>query len=126
MNKIILNIFLIFLSACSSLHVATLRNALPRTDGCSLELFASDNEVAKKFETLCLVETSTNKGVFSDKTAANAIDRARPALCACGADAGVIMSSSSAKAGFWTATFFTPTQDQSGNAQIKGIRYIKE
>lgn len=46
-----------------------------------------------------------------------------PALCACGADAAIIMSSSSAKVGFWMTTPFTPKQDQAGNAQLKGIRY---
>lgn len=125
MNKALLLMVVGTLSACAGATVTRLKTAPARPLDCDLEIFATEAEVPKKFETLCLVEAHTGTGLMHDRTAAGALAHAKPKLCECGADAAIIVEAQSKQSSDWTASVFTPIQDQRGNVSLRGIRYLK-
>jgi hypothetical protein len=124
MKKYLLALSCALLSACAGTSVLTLKPAAPREANCPLDLYASEAEVPKKFETLCIVESHTGTGWKDERTANAAIELARPELCKCGAQAAVIIDSSSKRSPDLLTSVFTPAQDMRGNAQVKGIRFV--
>ena len=91
-------------------------------DDCQLEVFASESEVKRTFETLCLVEGYTSTRMFADRTMTGAIEEARPKLCGCGADAAIIVDGSSSTASFWAPATLNEVR---GHAKLKGIRFVE-
>ena len=124
MIRILSSFLLVQLTACAGTSVMQLKVVPARPLDCKVDIFASDSEVPKKFETLCVVEAHTGAGWIHDKTASGALEQARPKLCECGADAAVLVDATSKQSSDWTTSIFTPIQDQRGNVKVRGIRYI--
>lgn len=123
MRKIIAAIILPTLAACAGTNTLTLKPAQPKPIDCALELYTAENEIPHKFETLCVVEAQTGTGMLDNRTATAAINLARPELCKCGADAGLIVDSHSRTASWWLPS---STDQMRGQAQIKGVRFLAE
>jgi len=109
-------IFLVaVLSACGSVGVTKMRASLPRPSGCDLDVYSSVAEVKHQFEVVCLIDSLTPSNAFADRTAAGAINRAKPSACECGADALIVesLNTQGTTAFGWG----------SGTAILKAIRY---
>lgn len=118
-------VMILVLSGCAGSTSTILKQATAKPLDCKFDIYASESEVQRKFETLCLVEAHTGQGLIHNKTISGAIEEARPKLCECGAEAAIIVDGSSKQASDWTATIFTPAQDLRGNAKLKGIRFTE-
>ena len=116
----------LFFTSCAGSNVMVLKPAVARPADCELPVFASESEVGRKFETVCIVEGRTGTAIFGDTSAAGALNQAKPSLCACGADAGLVVSSSSSQhaSGLFTGPW-TPVRDIRGNIQVRGIRFTE-
>jgi hypothetical protein len=112
------------LNGCSGVAATVLKQAPAKPLDCKFDVYVSDSEVPKKFETLCLIEAHTGQGWIHDKTISGAIDEARPRVCECGADAAIIVDGSSKQSSDWTATIFTPSRELRGNVKLKAIRFV--
>lgn len=124
MRKILFLLPVLQLIACAGSSVMRLKVAPSKPLDCKVDIFASESEVPKKFETVCLVEAYTGTGLIHEKTAAAALEEAQPELCKCGADAAIIIDATSKQSNVWTTSIFTPIQDQRGNIKVKGVRYV--
>lgn len=81
---------LLLVSACASVGVTPLKTASSKPYDCSLDIYLSEKEVPKSFETLCLLDSRTGTTAFDDRSASAAINLSRPHACQCGADAIVV------------------------------------
>jgi hypothetical protein len=87
-----LEVFLLFLAAsCTSVGVTRVKSAPSRASNCDLQVFTSEQEVTRPFEVVCLIDSQTGGTIFHDRTAAAAVEHARPYACRCGAD-GILIS----------------------------------
>ena len=110
--------------SCAGSDILQLKPAPARSPDCGMEVFASEGDVGRRFETLCIVEACTGQGMFDERTATAAIAEAKPSLCECGADAAIILEATSQSTNNWTATVETPSHELRGNAKLKGVRYL--
>jgi hypothetical protein len=103
------------MSGCGSVGVTKLKASLPRPSGCDLQVYSSAAEVGRRFEVVCLIDSLTPSNAFADRTAAGAINRAKPFACECGADGMIVesLNTQSTTAFGWG----------SGTAILKAIRY---
>jgi hypothetical protein len=109
-------IFLVVvMSACGSVGVTKLKASLPRPSDCDLQIYSSAAEVGRQFEVVCLIDSLTPSNAFADRTAAGAINRAKPFACECGANGMIVesLNTQSTTAFGWG----------SGTAILKAIRY---
>jgi len=106
------------LLGCATADVTTLKSAPPKHEDCDIDLFASEKDIKRPFETVCLITANTGSSVFEDRTMNGAISEIRPKACACGADAIVLMNGES---GGWNAM----TGNKQGHATVKAVRYQK-
>ena len=102
----------------------TLKAAAPHPDNCYFDIYTSECEVPRRFESLCIVEAFTGQTASDDTTMSGAIKLAQPKLCNCGADAAILLEGTSAQVGLWEANDYTLPQDRRGNAILKGIRFV--
>ena len=102
-------------AACGSVGVTTLRPVEARPDDCKLDMYSSEKEITRPYVAVCLIDSQTASNAHADRTAAGAVNKAKPAACKCGADAIVIetLSTQGTTAFGWG----------SGTAILKGIRY---
>lgn len=102
--------------ACASTGVTRLRAAPPKPNNCNLDIYTSQNEVKREHEVLCMIDATSGRTLGDDRTVRGALANARPEACRCGADAMVVMSSSTttANAAGWGE----------GTVVVRGIRYI--
>lgn len=116
------NSFLIvplFITGCAGATITTLKPSTPRPENCEIEVFGSEAEIKREYESLCLVEAQTGTAVFDDRTLGGAIAVAKPKLCECGAEAAVIMAGRSAG----DSLFATSLNQVRGSVVLKGIRF---
>lgn len=83
-------LFVVGLLACTTVGVTRVRSAPARESNCVLDVFTSEQEIKRPFEVLCLIDSQTGGTIFHDRTAAAAVEHARPHACRCGADAILI------------------------------------
>ncbi|HVN32341.1 MAG TPA: hypothetical protein VMT45_10160 [Thermoanaerobaculaceae bacterium] len=67
--------------------VTRLASAPPKPAGCQLQLFATEVEVKRPFEAVCLVDTGYSSTVRRPTDAAEVPEAARRQACECGGDA---------------------------------------
>lgn len=101
--------------ACASTGVTRLRTAPSKPDNCNLDIYTSENEVKREHEVLCMIDATSGRTLGDDRTVRGALANARPEACRCGADAMVVMSSSTttASAAGWGE----------GTVVVRAIRY---
>ena len=63
---------------------------VPRPKDCHLEIYGSEHDVGQPFEVVCLIDSETGRTIFNRHSVQAALDRLRPAACACGADALIV------------------------------------
>ena len=105
----------LLLVACASAGVTRLRAAPPKPEGCNLDIYSSQDEVKREHEVLCVIDATSGRTLGDDRTVRGAIKQAGPEACRCGADAMVIMNSSTttANAAGWGE----------GTVVVRAIRY---
>lgn len=87
-------VFLCVVVGCASVSATPVKPGVAKPENCALELFSSETEVKRPYEVACLVDATSGRTVFADKTVTGALEKARPEACACGADAMLILSAS--------------------------------
>ena len=90
------------------------RSAKP--SNCPLDIYASESDVKRPFETVALLTSRTGTSLFERHTIDAAIEYAKSKACECGADAIVVMQASSGSG--WSAPY------GKANATMKAIRYL--
>jgi len=78
------------LVACRHAAVTRLASAPPKPSGCQLQLFASEAEVGRPFEALCLVDTELTTTLLRPVDPAAVAETARGQACQCGGDALIV------------------------------------
>jgi hypothetical protein len=78
--------------ACASVGVQVVKEQSSKQTDCKIDVYTSENEIKREYETLCLIDSKTGSTLFDKKTIAAAIDIAKPKACKCGADALLVMS----------------------------------
>ena len=108
------------IAGCNKVGVVRLSSVsrrAPKPATCHLDVYTSKQAVKRRFVEVCLIDSRTGTTAFHDKSAASAIENARPAACRCGADALLIAR--------------TDTEGVSlagwgqGKAIIKAIAYVR-
>ena len=104
------------LYGCANVGVTKMHGAEPKQANCSLDIFSSPNEIKRAYEVVCLIDSRTGTTAFHTKTAAAAIEQAKPSACECGADGILIdyLDTEGATLATWGK----------GEAVIKAVRYI--
>lgn len=104
---------------CATVGVTQLKPDIVRkAHNCPLEIFTAEKDISKPFEVVCLLDSRTGTSAFADKTAAGAINEARPKACECGADGMLIQHTDTE--GMTLATW------GQGKAIIKAIRFTSK
>jgi len=121
MKKLILKqyaylLLLIFVSACSSVGVTKMNHYQAKSENCELDIYSSENEVKKEYTVACLIDAQTGSSLFHDRTAAGAINEAKPKACECGADAIIVVATDREGGNYWRSTSV-------GKATIKAVKY---
>ncbi len=70
--------------------VTRLATAPPKPAGCQLQLFATEAEVNRPFEAVCLVDTAFLATMRRPSSVAEVPETARTQACQCGGDALII------------------------------------
>src|SRR5262245_2472058 len=78
---------------CASTEVTAIKRAPAKPYGCPLDVYDSEAEVTRPYENLCMIDSTSGRTLFHDRTVRGAIDQARPKACQCGADAVIVVSS---------------------------------
>ena len=113
-NIITMVIFLLTMG-CASVGVNVMKSYPPKSADCQLDIYQSESDIKKDYEVVCSLDSRTGTSLLSRKTVANAIERARPKACKCGADAILIVSTEKVGVRLWSWG--------RGKATIKGIKY---
>lgn len=106
---------LLVLSGCSSVGSTQLKQAESKPPNCELDIYSGKDEIKRPYEAICLLDSRTGTTAFHKKTASAAIENAKPAACACGADAILVEQTDTNG-----VTLMTWGQ---GKAVLRGIRY---
>lgn len=104
----------LLIAACGSVTVSRFAPAPPRPQDCRLEVYASENEVDRGFETVCIIGVRTGTHIFAEKGVGGALNQARPQACECGADALILL----------TAREDATLLSGEGKATLRAIRYL--
>lgn len=100
---------------CANVGVTRVNGAPGKAVGCKLDIYTSEAEVKRPFQVLCLIDSRTGTTAFDTKTAAAAIENAKPTACGCGADALIVTAADTEGA--------TYARWGQGKAVLKAIRY---
>ncbi|QUY45983.1 trypsin-like peptidase domain-containing protein (plasmid) [Acaryochloris sp. 'Moss Beach'] len=89
-----------------------------KSEKCPIELYSAETDVQRPFEKLCILNVSTGKTLFSNKSPEEATKRLKKAGCKCGADAVILndVNRESANAMSWGRS----------TAKGIGIRYSQQ
>lgn len=89
-----------------------------KSEKCPIELYSAETDVQRPFEKLCILNVSTGKTLFSNKSPEEATKRLKKAGCKCGADAVILndVNRESANAMSWGRS----------TAKGIGIRYTQQ
>lgn len=80
----------LILPACASVSVQKMAKASPKSSGCHLDVFTDKAEISGKYETACLITSTTATNIFANRTPEAALENAKEQACECGADAVLI------------------------------------
>jgi hypothetical protein len=104
-------------AGCATVGVTRMKQAAAKPEGCQLEVFGAESEVKRPFDVVCLLDSKTGTTLFDDRSAAAAIEKAKPEACRCGGD-GIIVGeagASGADLGGWGQ----------GKATLRVIRFTE-
>ena len=106
---------LVLLAGCASTGVTHIKAAQPKPVDCALDIYTVEAELKRPYEPLCLIDATSGRTMFHDRTVRGALEKAKPEACKCGADAIVLV----------TATTTTATAENygEGTAIIRAVRY---
>lgn len=93
---------LLAIFSCASSGVQTIKQFPAKEKGCAIDLYTAENEVTKKYDVVCLIDSKTGSTLFDKRTVAEAIDLSKRKACECGADAVVLVSSDRKGTSFWS------------------------
>ncbi|PMR72079.1 hypothetical protein [Billgrantia endophytica] len=105
----------LLVTGCTSVGVTPVNSFSAKPANCQLDIYASEAEIQRPFQTACLINSRTGTTAFHRKNAAAAIDHARSEACGCGADAMLIQATDTQGV--------TMTTWGQGKAIIQAIRY---
>ena len=103
---------------CASVGVTRLGEAPPKAAGCKLDIYTSEAEIKRPFKVVCLIDSRTGSTAFDSKTAAAAIQNAKPMACGCGADALIVAMADTEGASY--------ARWGQGKAILKAVSYQNE
>ena len=106
---------LFLLAGCATTGTARVAPGAPKAENCALAVHASEREVGRPFETVCLLDAKTATHLFADKSVEAAVARLRPEACRCGADALLLTRTEQEGVTFWSWG--------QGRASAAAIRY---
>lgn len=92
MKKLALMTAALILAACGSTGVVKLGSSAPapKPEGCALEIVASESDLKRPFEKVCMIDAKTGSTLYHHRTPEAAMKRLRAAACECGADAVIL------------------------------------
>lgn len=105
----------LLVTGCTSVGVTPVNNFAAKPASCQLDIYVSESEIQRSYQTACLIDSRTGTTAFHRKNAAAAIDHARAEACGCGADAMLINATDTQGV--------TMTTWGQGKAIIQAIRY---
>ncbi len=105
------------LISCASVGVSTLKQYPAKSENCRLDIYTSRDDISKSFEVISVIDSRTGSTLFHSRTAAQAIENARPYACQAGADAILIKNAGTTGVGY--------SSWGEGNAIIEAIKYKK-
>lgn len=111
----VLALSVLFFVGCVPTAVVVVNTAPARLDGCSIQVFASDAEVRRPFESLCIIEARNDQG-GEVRTVEAVLVKAKVAACRCGAD-GIIVQGIEQKGMSWTSAL------GEASVKVKAIRF---
>ncbi len=82
----------LFFVSCASVGVNVMKFYPPKSKNCQLDVYTTENDIERQYEHICLLYSKTGSTLFSIKIFENAIERAKPKACQCGADAIIVSS----------------------------------
>jgi hypothetical protein len=90
----------------------------PLPKDCHLDIYTSEADITKRYETVCMNHTETARALFKRHSVDAALDRIRPKVCSCGAHA-LIVTDMAKQGAFpsWGAGYGFST------VKVKAIRY---
>ncbi len=106
----------LLLAGCTTVGVTPVNSTAAKPANCQLDVYASETEINRPFQTACLIDSRTGTTLFHRRDAAAAIDHARKEACGCGADAILVQSADTQ--GVTMATW------GQGKAIVRAIRYM--
>jgi hypothetical protein len=106
----------LLLAGCTTVGVTPVNSSAAKPANCHLDVYASETEISRDFQTACLIDSRTGSTLFHRRDAAAAIDHARKEACGCGADAILVQSADTQ--GVTMASW------GQGKAIVRAIRYI--
>ena len=88
-------------AGCASVGVTRMRQAAAKPEGCPLEVFGAEGKVKRPFEVVCMLDSKTGSTLLDDRSAAAAIEKAKPEACRCGGDAIIVWARRERAAPTW-------------------------
>ncbi|MCE7065174.1 hypothetical protein [Dyadobacter sp. CY326] len=83
---------------------------------CPLDVYHDANNIKRKYEVICLVDSKTSYSLYQSHTGSEAIKMAGFKACKYGADGMIVISSGKTKFNFWGTR---------GVAKLKAIKYLE-
>jgi hypothetical protein len=107
----------IAVQACASSSMRRMGAAADaKAPNCKFDVYMSEQEVKRPVETLCMLESTSGRTLFHDRTVSGAIETLRPDACKCGVDAIVLTSANTSG---WNGLTYGE-----GSVIAKGVRYV--
>lgn len=82
----------LLMSCVKNASLTITKNVPERPKDCALDVFISENDIKRPYETVCIIDTKTGKSGFERKRLNKVIDLARPLACSAGADGLFLLS----------------------------------
>ena len=105
------------LAGCGSVGVTPIKPGPAKPKDHPIDIYTSEAEVKRPFEVCCLIDSTTGQGLFTNRSGADAIEKAKATARKQGADALIVMNTDT-EGSSWTG-------GGRGKAQLKAIRYTK-
>ena len=102
--------------SCATATATRVNPGHAKPENCKLDLFTSESEVKRPYQVACLIDATSGRTLFADRTINGALEQARPEACSCGADAMLLMSATTKG---WSAN----EGYGEGTAVVRAIRY---
>lgn len=113
----VLYLVLLVAAGCSNVGVTLIKPGPAKPSDHPIDIYTSEAEVKRPFEACCLIDSQTSNSLFSSKTAAAAINKAKYYARKHGADALIVMNAATDGPSWFS--------HGRGTAMLKAIRYTK-